>query len=356
MSASFPVSRRFPSLVILLVALFPYVVLLGAALRLLTPTVAQAQTTAHVPQTVAQETGTDVKPAAAKAEVTPGAAAAVVALGESLFKDKRLSSTGSMSCASCHRLDRSFTEDKPQTIGQSGIGLGRNTPTLLGLASVDRFPVDRSFMRPPQMISLEERVLLPLHDDAEMDVSAKQAVTRLSADRAYAEAFEVAFAEAGVEAPAGDQATAVTEHRLASALAAYVRSLKSEEGPGRLALAGSNLQLAEPVSRGLEVFRDSGRCQSCHSGPGLTDGKLHVVALFRQQPISPRVGGGLPLTGPEVTKVNAGSVVVVGGNAAATETRPRMARSSRAGGYGQRSLERQTLPARGCRPDCALLP
>jgi cytochrome c peroxidase len=251
----------------------------------------------------------------------PAATQALVSLGEEMFKDVRLSSTGTMSCASCHGPDRAFTEDKPHAVGQNGIALGRNTPTLLGLASVDGFPVGGSFLEPPKMVPLEERVLAPLQDRFEMHASVDEAVRRLSKNDAVAAKFDVVFEEdrEPSEAPAMTS-SGVTAERLGAALAAYVRSLRHREGPSQLALAGSNIQLEAPVGRGLDLFRTEAKCQSCHSGPGLTDGKMHIVSPFRRPA---RVG-----------------TVVVEGSAG---VRIRVAGGGH--GYGENPLlERQTLP------------
>jgi len=128
------------------------------------------------------------------------------------------------------------------------------------------------------MISLEERVMLPLRDANELCARVGEAVDRLGQDPARVAQFNSAFEEE----PRPDREPAgVTGDRMAAALAAYIRSLRPHEGPGLLALAGSNLSLDESVGRGLDVFREEGKCQSCHGGPGLTDGQMHVVSRLR---------------------------------------------------------------------------
>src|SRR5262249_54478138 len=68
-------------------------------------------------------------------------AAGLAALGERLFRDPRLSRNRSTSCASCHRPETSFTDGRSHAAGSKGEDLGRNTATLLGLASVQSFPI-----------------------------------------------------------------------------------------------------------------------------------------------------------------------------------------------------------------------
>jgi cytochrome c peroxidase len=271
---------------------------------------------------------------------------ALISLGERLFKDARLSSSGSMSCASCHRPDRSFTEDKAQTVGQEGVQLARNTPTLLGLAGVAQYAVGGSMITPPKMVSLEERVLLPLHDVAEMDASPEVSALRLMEDpvarESFADVFDPQRSGGGPE---------VTAPRLGAALAAFIRSLSIPESPSLHALAGSDV-LDESISRGLEVFRNDGRCQSCHSGPGLTDGKLHLVTLRRPPTISSaRFAKLLKSNGPVKPAVKSAVLVVDHSpGVSLPETRPTLPVQRRrtgipGGNYGpMMTMERQTLP------------
>jgi cytochrome c peroxidase len=297
-------------------------------------------------------TGIALAPATAQEPTArPGATEAVVALGESLFKNPRLSSTGKMSCATCHVPERAFTEDKPVAVGQHDETLGRNTPTLVGLASVKEFPVGGSFAKPPEMSSLEKRVVLPLEDVAEMSGSVSEAVERLANDPQSVEKFNEAFEEAGSHRPP----VGVTGDRLAAALAAYVRSIQPREAPGRKALAGAEVALDEPATRGLALFKGEGRCQSCHSGPDLTDGNLHVVSKFRPQSFTNRAvrASGSPEEIKKARDQARERVREVAQAASLVETRPVAdtrprhtvaARRSRGGAYGpSMSLERQTL-------------
>jgi cytochrome c peroxidase len=275
----------------------------------------------------------------------PASSDPLVALGESLFKNTRLSSTGKMSCATCHVPERSFTEDKPLAVGQDNVTLGRNTPTLVGLVSVKEFPVGGSFMRAPDMSPLEDRVLLPLKDVAEMSGSVGEAIERLRTEPQIVERFQEVFQEAGI-----------TSERLGTALAAYVRTLEPKKTPGLAALAGDVVVLDEPAARGLALFKGEGRCDACHSGPSLTDGKLHLASKFK--PSSLRVGARVvtPADVSQNERPNATAHVTAKVEAFAaaaqsgTDTRPDgpipggNRRRGVSGAYGpSMALERQTL-------------
>ena len=53
---------------------------------------------------------------------------AIVALGQTLFFDARLSRRGRVSCASCHAPERAFTDGRPLAVGEDGSGRRRSTP------------------------------------------------------------------------------------------------------------------------------------------------------------------------------------------------------------------------------------
>lgn len=51
-----------------------------------------------------------------------------VELGRQLFNEPRLSVNGSLSCASCHRLETGGADNKPFSIGFNGQPVAMNTP------------------------------------------------------------------------------------------------------------------------------------------------------------------------------------------------------------------------------------
>src|SRR3954468_11040593 len=55
-------------------------------------------------------------------------------LGKKLFYDKRLSRTGEVSCASCHKQELAFADPRPVSSGVHGRTGTRNAPPLINLA------------------------------------------------------------------------------------------------------------------------------------------------------------------------------------------------------------------------------
>lgn len=192
-------------------------------------------------------------------------------LGRKLFFAKELSEQGTTSCATCHRPEDSFTDGKADSVGQMGIGIGRNSPTLFGLVAISKFrdPGQTRYARPGRegrVLTLEERCLEPMKNELEMGARVEVLVKRLRASADWTREFERAFGGAPTAA------------RLGEALAAYVRILEAPaESPYARYLAREQGALREDELRGLQIFEGKGQCNTCHSGPALSDGLMHVV-------------------------------------------------------------------------------
>jgi len=183
------------------------------------------------------------------------------ALGRKLFFDKRLSRDHSTSCATCHDPDLAFTDREPVAVGIDGQKGTRRSPRLINRV------YGRSFFWDGRAQSLEEQALKPIENPLEMDLSLDQAVARLSADAAYAAAFQEVF-----------QAAPETQY-VAMALATYVRTIVSGDSRYDRYVAGDADALNAAERRGLELFRGKASCVVCHLGPNLTDEDFHNTGV-----------------------------------------------------------------------------
>src|SRR5262249_503098 len=68
-----------------------------------------------------------------------------------------------------------------------------------------------------------------------------------------------------------------TPERIAMALAAYERSLVSDDTPFDRYLRGDKKALPEAALRGMNLFFGRARCSICHKGPNLSDEKFHNI-------------------------------------------------------------------------------
>ncbi|MBS0616639.1 MAG: cytochrome-c peroxidase, partial [Spirochaetes bacterium] len=124
-----------------------------------------------------------------------------VELGRFLFYDKSLSSDSSVSCASCHRQEASFSDTRRISLGVKGRLAKRNSMPLVNLV------LDRRFFWDGRAASLEAQIREPIADPNEMDLPLPELVERLKKHPLYPALFERAY---------GD--IKITEERLTNAL------------------------------------------------------------------------------------------------------------------------------------------
>ncbi len=195
-----------------------------------------------------------------------------IALGKELFNDAQLSADGSVRCASCHIPDKAYTDGQRVAVGVHGRTGTRNTPSL---ATVEASG-DNTFFWDGRRTALEQAVLDPLTNPVEMGLhNQAELIEKIQANAAYRNAFVQAFP---------DSKSSITPDKIASALVAYVRSLKSPESAyDRYALQGDHTALSPQAQLGLAIFKGKGRCAECHllqSSPAtLTDHAYHRTGV-----------------------------------------------------------------------------
>ncbi|MCH9698075.1 MAG: cytochrome-c peroxidase [Gammaproteobacteria bacterium] len=174
-----------------------------------------------------------------------------VKLGQILFLDPRLSSTGTVSCNSCHNVMAGGEDNRPVAAGVHGQVGGRSAPTVWNAAfSAVQFWDGRA-------PSLEEQAKGPVTNPIEMGMKNwNDVVKRLKAIPGYPELFSAAFS--------GDNP--VTRDNAAKAIAAYERTLITPNSPYDQYVKGDKSALSEQQVNGMKTFADVG-CANCHSGP-----------------------------------------------------------------------------------------
>jgi cytochrome c peroxidase len=184
-----------------------------------------------------------------------------VRLGRGLFFERRLSRDGSVSCASCHDPARAFSDGRRVSRGVYGRVGRRNVPALLNRGYGSAFFWDG------RAASLEQQVLGPIENAAELGSSINDVVARLARDRRYAARFREAF---GRGVSGGD---------VARALASYVRSILAGDSPVDRYLAGDRTALSPTAAEGLRLFRGKANCTACHLGPTFSDERVHNTGV-----------------------------------------------------------------------------
>ena len=199
----------------------------------------------------------------------------VVALGERLFFDPALSANGAVSCASCHRPERAFSDSVAVSRGVFGRIGRRNAPTLVNRA------YGRTFFWDGRVATLEEQVLHPIQDSVEMGQPFAALTERLrrNGPRNFA-------------APSAESRS-IRLPWLARSPVSCARSVQETRRPIGGATATSPA-LSPEAQRGFALFTGRANCVACHVGPNLSDEQFHNTG------VSTRVGDGHGASDPVV--------------------------------------------------------
>jgi len=198
--------------------------------------------------------------------------AAKVELGKMLYFDPRLSSTGTVSCFSCHNIMEGGDDHMTTSAGVHGLKGGRNAPTVWNAAF---HSVQFWDGRAP---SLEEQSKGPPVNPIEMGMRDLDAVIdRIRHIPGYRPYFEQAFGP-------GDM---VTMDNAARAIAAYERTLITPGSAYDRYAKGDKTALTPQQLRGMQTFAEVG-CTSCHQGPAFNGPPLPAgTGFFMKFPTYP---------------------------------------------------------------------
>lgn len=193
-----------------------------------------------------------------------------VALGDKLFHDKRFSSTGDVSCATCHDKARAFTDHLRVSEGINKLTGTRNAPTIINSAFNETQFWDG---REPD---LESQSKQPFLNPVEMALpNHKPILDIVKSDKEYKNAFKTVF---------GIKPKNITIDHVAMAIASFERSVISGNSPfDQYYFKQDNSAISKSAQRGLEVFLADGRCVSCHmigqTDALFTDHRFHNIGV-----------------------------------------------------------------------------
>ncbi len=174
-----------------------------------------------------------------------------IELGKQLFFDPRFSSTGTVSCNSCHNLMEGGDDSRDTSMGVHGLTGPRNAPTVWNAAfhSVQFWD--------GRVKTLEDQAKGPVVAGVEMGMkSLEAAIARVKKIPGYVTQFEAVFG--GNDAVSIDNA--------AKAVASFERTLITPNSPFDRYIKGDKTALNESQVRGMETFKELG-CVACHRGP-----------------------------------------------------------------------------------------
>lgn len=194
-----------------------------------------------------------------------------IALGEKLFHESRFSSTGEVSCSTCHAVEKAFT-DSPLRVSEGIQKLTgtRNAPTVINSVYFETLFWDG---RSP---SLEDQALHPFVNPVEMGLKDHQPILEIvRSDPEYVKQFKEVFGKSG---------DAITMTEVTQAIAAFERTQVAADSPfDRWYFRGEENALTPAQKRGFDLFVNEGRCVSCHvveqTQALFTDNRFHNIGV-----------------------------------------------------------------------------
>lgn len=181
-----------------------------------------------------------------------------VYLGRMLFYETRLSSSKTISCASCHQQKLAFTDGKAFSSGINDVPTKRNSMSLANLLWI------RNFFWDGRAKGLETQALIPINDSHEMGDNLDKAIKKLQQTKVYPVLFKDAFGTEEVTADRIAKAIAQFERTLISANAPYDKYLRGEYKPTEEELNGMELFMNSPVP---DKNIRGANCTQCHGTP-----------------------------------------------------------------------------------------
>ena len=256
----------------------------------------------------AREAGLEALPARPPYPLENGYSADRVALGHLLFFDPIMSGPKDVACSTCHLPRFAFGDGRqfPSGAGATGFGPERTDPEPAPLRLMPRnslamfnlglhgngssAPTTRGLMFwGGGAVGLEAQVLNPIAADNELRglTFAKadaidSVVARLRENPEYVALFAAAFPDrANAAGGEPDPSSLVTTLTLQRALAAYLRELVTPNAPLDAFLGGDTTALTSAQRSGLELFVGRAGCVGCHTGPQLSDFRMHVLGTWQ---------------------------------------------------------------------------
>lgn len=219
-----------------------------------------------------------------------------IELGRLLFYDPILSGGKDVACATCHHPEFGYAESLELSIGVNGKGLGehrtfnkkntipftkRNSQSILNTAfngidiNGDYTPEDAPMFWDLRAKGLEDQASFPVKTLEEMrghsfeeNSIADEIAQRVDKIPAYKQLFKECFPECET----------ITMPYIAKTIAAFERSLIANNSRFDKYMRGDSKALSARELNGMKEFIKAG-CARCHSGPMLSDYKVHVLGV-----------------------------------------------------------------------------
>lgn len=185
-----------------------------------------------------------------------------IALGKHLFFDARLSGDASISCADCHDPKLGWGDGSDLSRGYPGTMHWRNSQTV-----VNSGYLTKGWFWTSSAATLEAQAHSAISGALAGNLKKALAEERMKQIPEYVRLFK----EVWNAAPNYDQALA--------SIAAYERTIISDDSPFDRYMRGEKSALSEAAVRGMALFEGKAGCAVCHNGALLTDQKFYNIGL-----------------------------------------------------------------------------
>jgi len=186
-------------------------------------------------------------------------------LGYRMYYDTRLSKDGTVSCASCHQLEKGGADARGTRTseGINGQFGGVNAPTVYNAYyNIQQFWNGRA-------ADLKEQAAGPPANPVEMgDQTLDDIVARLGEDKALVKEFQTLYPEEGL-----------TPSTLTASIAEFEKTLLTPDSRFDMYLKGDENALSDAEEDGYEEFKENG-CICCHSGVILGGRSFEHLGIF----------------------------------------------------------------------------
>lgn len=188
-----------------------------------------------------------------------------IALGRKLFYETDLSGNRDLSCASCHQLEFSFSDNIPFSLAGNGQMTSRAAMALVNLGFNET-----NLLWDGRAQTLEEQVLQAVEDPLMLDGNWVTILDRLTVEEEYQQMFRAAF---GVE-----KKSEITKEHVAKAIAQFERTLVSYNSRYDQVVWENDGWFSNEEERGRSLFfkEDDQQvehpgCSHCHIAKYFTD-------------------------------------------------------------------------------------
>ena len=195
-----------------------------------------------------------------------------IALGKHLFFDARLSGDGSIGCVDCHDPKLGWGDGADLSRGYPGTMHWRNSQTV-----VNSGYLTKGWFWTSSAATMEAQAHSAISGALAGNLKRVLAEERMKQIPEYVRLFK----EVWGRAPNYDQALA--------SIAAYERTIVSDDSPFDRYMRGEEGALSEAALRGKALFEGKANCIACHEGPLLTDQAFYNLGTppnpaFKEEP------------------------------------------------------------------------